>query len=107
MVTSADLAPFCAYYLVARTASSGSTGKNGRTAGTLGTELAPRGIRINAVSPGRISTPFSGKLGLSEQELKDFAEGIKDQVPLQRFGEADEVERAALLKQRSTMLRKA
>jgi NAD(P)-dependent dehydrogenase (short-subunit alcohol dehydrogenase family) len=63
---------------------------------TLGAELAPRGIRVNAVSPGPISTPFAGKLGLSEQELKDFAEGVEGQVPLQRFGEADEVARAAL-----------
>jgi NAD(P)-dependent dehydrogenase (short-subunit alcohol dehydrogenase family) len=63
---------------------------------TLGAELAPRGIRINAVSPGPISTPFAGKLGLSEQELKAFASGVEGQVPLQRFGEADEVARAAL-----------
>ncbi|AWB22554.1 MULTISPECIES: SDR family oxidoreductase [Methylobacterium] len=63
---------------------------------TLGAELAPRGIRINAVSPGPISTPFASKMGLSEQELKAFAEGVEGQVPLQRFGEADEVARAAL-----------
>jgi NAD(P)-dependent dehydrogenase (short-subunit alcohol dehydrogenase family) len=63
---------------------------------TLGAELAPRGIRINAVSPGPISTPFASKLGLSEQELKAFAEGVEGQVPLQRFGEADEVARATL-----------
>jgi NAD(P)-dependent dehydrogenase (short-subunit alcohol dehydrogenase family) len=61
---------------------------------TLGAELAPRGIRINAVSPGPISTPFASKMGLSE--LKAFAEGVEGQVPLQRFGEADEVARAAL-----------
>ncbi|MBE9604698.1 SDR family oxidoreductase [Acetobacteraceae bacterium H6797] len=63
---------------------------------TLGAELAPRGIRVNAVSPGPISTPFAGKMGLSEQALKNFAEGVERQVPLQRFGEADEVARAAL-----------
>ena len=63
---------------------------------TLGAELAPRGIRVNAVSPGPISTPFAGKLGLSEQELKAFAEGVEGQVPLQRFGEAEEVARAVL-----------
>ncbi|USI72808.1 SDR family oxidoreductase [Sphingomonas morindae] len=63
---------------------------------TLGAELAPRGIRINAVSPGPISTPFAGKLGLSEPELKAFADGVAGQVPLQRFGEADEIARAAL-----------
>ena len=63
---------------------------------SLGAELAARGIRVNAVSPGPISTPFAGKMGLSEQELKDFAQGVESQVPLQRFGEAEEVARAAL-----------
>lgn len=63
---------------------------------TLGAELAPWGIRINAVSPGPISTPFASKLGLGEQALKAFAEGVEGQVPLQRFGEAEEVARAAL-----------
>ncbi|MGI4953383.1 MAG: SDR family NAD(P)-dependent oxidoreductase [Janthinobacterium lividum] len=63
---------------------------------TLGAELAPRGIRINAVSPGPISTPFAGKLGLGEQDLKAIAEALEAKVPLQRFGEADEVARTVL-----------
>jgi NAD(P)-dependent dehydrogenase (short-subunit alcohol dehydrogenase family) len=63
---------------------------------TLGAELAPRGIRVNAVSPGPISTPFAGKLGLSPQDLKAMAETVEAQVPLRRFGEAEEVARAAL-----------
>ena len=63
---------------------------------TLGAELAPRGIRINAVSPGPISTPFASKMGLSAQDLKTMAATVEAQVPLQRFGEADEVARAAL-----------
>jgi NAD(P)-dependent dehydrogenase (short-subunit alcohol dehydrogenase family) len=63
---------------------------------SLGAELAPRGIRVNAVSPGPISTPFHGKLGLSQKELKEAAAGIEAQVPLHRFGEAKEVARAAL-----------
>jgi NAD(P)-dependent dehydrogenase (short-subunit alcohol dehydrogenase family) len=63
---------------------------------SLGAELAPRGIRVNAVSPGPISTPFHSKLGLSEQDLKASAAGIKAQVPLERFGKPEEVARAAL-----------
>ncbi|CAO3424663.1 SDR family oxidoreductase [Azospirillum endophyticum] len=63
---------------------------------TLGAELAPRGIRVNAVSPGPISTPFASKMGLGDQDLTAMAESVEAQVPLQRFGEADEVARAAL-----------
>jgi NAD(P)-dependent dehydrogenase (short-subunit alcohol dehydrogenase family) len=63
---------------------------------SLGAELAPRGIRVNAVSPGPISTPFHGKLGLSEMQLNEAASTIKDQVPLHRFGEAREIAKAAL-----------
>ena len=61
-----------------------------------GAELAPRGIRVNAVSPGPVSTPFHGKLGLSGQQLDEAASAIEDQVPLHRFGEAAEIAKAAL-----------
>jgi NAD(P)-dependent dehydrogenase (short-subunit alcohol dehydrogenase family) len=63
---------------------------------SLGAELAPRGIRVNAVSPGPVSTPFHGKLGLSEEQLNEAASAIEDQVPLHRFGEAREIAKAAL-----------
>ena len=51
---------------------------------------------MNAVSPGPISTPFHGKLGLSQKDLKDAAARIEAQVPLHRFGEADEVAKTVL-----------
>ena len=63
---------------------------------SLGAELAPRGVRVNALSPGPISTPFHSKLGLSENDLNTVAAGIEAQVPLRRFGAADEISKAAL-----------
>jgi NAD(P)-dependent dehydrogenase (short-subunit alcohol dehydrogenase family) len=62
---------------------------------SLGAELAPRGIRVNAVSPGPISTPFGSKLGLSEKQLNEAAATIEDEDPLHRFGEAVEIAKAA------------
>jgi NAD(P)-dependent dehydrogenase (short-subunit alcohol dehydrogenase family) len=63
---------------------------------SLGAELAPRGIRVNAVSPGPTSTPFHSKLGLSADQLKEAAAGVEAQVPLHRFGEPNEIAKAAL-----------
>ncbi len=58
---------------------------------TLSGELISRGIRVNAVSPGPISTPLYGKLGFSEADLQKAAEAIRSQVPAGRFGEPSEV----------------
>jgi NAD(P)-dependent dehydrogenase (short-subunit alcohol dehydrogenase family) len=63
---------------------------------SAGAELAPRGIRVNAVSPGPIATTFHTKLGLSEAQLSETAAAIQAQVPLQRFGEAIEIAKTAL-----------
>ena len=63
---------------------------------SLGAEFAPRGIRVNAVTPGLISTPFHSKLGLSEEQLHESASEILNRVPFHRFGEAGEIAKAAL-----------
>ena len=61
---------------------------------TLSGELISRGIRVNAVSPGPISTPLYGKLGLGETELKAIAASIQNQVPAGRFGTSGEIAQA-------------
>jgi NAD(P)-dependent dehydrogenase (short-subunit alcohol dehydrogenase family) len=63
---------------------------------SIGAELAPRGIRVNAVSPGPIATAFHTKLGLTDAQLTETATAIQARVPLQRFGEAVEIARTAL-----------
>jgi NAD(P)-dependent dehydrogenase (short-subunit alcohol dehydrogenase family) len=54
-------------------------------------ELAAEGIRVNVVSPGPIETPFFGKMDVPQAELEQMAEGIRQQVPLGRFGTSAEV----------------
>jgi NAD(P)-dependent dehydrogenase (short-subunit alcohol dehydrogenase family) len=61
---------------------------------TLSRELISRGIRVNAISPGAISTPLFGKLGLPEDQLKAAAASIQGQIPAGRFGEASEIAHA-------------
>ncbi len=58
---------------------------------TLSGELIGRGIRANVISPGPISTPFYGKLGLSAADLDAMKSGVLGQIPVGRFGEPDEV----------------
>lgn len=54
-------------------------------------ELAGRGIRVNAISPGPIDTGFFGATGLGEDEVAAFATTVLGQVPLGRFGTPEEV----------------
>ncbi|RFB79227.1 SDR family oxidoreductase [Methylovirgula sp. 4M-Z18] len=63
---------------------------------TLSGELIGRGIRLNAVSPGPITTPLYGKLGFNEADLKNVAENIKGLVPAGRFGEPSEIAKAVV-----------
>ena len=51
-------------------------------------ELAPRGIRVNAVAPGFIMTDMTDKI---PEDVKD---GMLRSIPLGRFGEAEEVAKA-------------
>lgn len=61
---------------------------------TLSGELISRGIRVNAISPGPVSTPIYGKLGFSEQQLEAVATQIQGKVPAGRFASPQEIARA-------------
>jgi NAD(P)-dependent dehydrogenase (short-subunit alcohol dehydrogenase family) len=62
----------------------------------LSGELIARGIHVNAVSPGPVSTPLYGKLGFSDDQLKAVATSIKGQVPLGRFRNPSEIAHAVV-----------
>ncbi|MCM3782280.1 SDR family oxidoreductase [Neobacillus mesonae] len=60
------------------------------------TELLPRGIRVNVVSPGFIKTPTMGVTGFTESERIAFEE-MGDQItPMKRHGAPEEVAKAVL-----------
>jgi NAD(P)-dependent dehydrogenase (short-subunit alcohol dehydrogenase family) len=61
---------------------------------TLSGELITRGVRVNVVSPGPISTPLYGKLGFGEADLKAVSASIEKQVPAGRFGTPSEIAKA-------------
>ncbi|MFD1255949.1 SDR family oxidoreductase [Mucilaginibacter terrae] len=63
---------------------------------TLANELIGRNIRVNAVSPGAITTDFLNKTGLDATQIKDFFEGILTSVPMKRAGTAEEIAKAVL-----------
>lgn len=56
-------------------------------------ELAPRGIRVNILSPGPTATGINAKAGLDDQATLAY---LATQIPLGRAGTSDEVARAAL-----------
>jgi 3-oxoacyl-[acyl-carrier protein] reductase len=62
-------------------------------AAALGHALAPKGIRVNTVSPGPIDFPGGAWDSLHERR-PEFYDGIRARIPLGRLGHAEEVARA-------------
>ncbi|NUY79839.1 SDR family oxidoreductase [Flavobacterium sp. MAH-1] len=54
-------------------------------------ELAPRHIRVNAVSPGPIETPILSKQGYDQATLDGIKDWIIERVPLKHIGKAEDV----------------
>jgi NAD(P)-dependent dehydrogenase (short-subunit alcohol dehydrogenase family) len=63
---------------------------------TWTTDLKARKIRVNAISPGPISTPAIDYLAGGKEEGERFRAGMTTAVPLGRIGEPDEIAKAAV-----------
>lgn len=63
---------------------------------TLASDLAPRKIRVNAISPGMIETPIIARGGMPEAEQEAFGAYVSQQTPLGRAGQPGEIARAVL-----------
>ena len=63
---------------------------------TLGLELIGRGIRVNAVSPGPITTPMWSKFGMPDEAAQAVQAQVREKSPSKRFGTTEEVAKAVL-----------
>ncbi len=63
---------------------------------TLSGELVGRGIRVNAISPGPVTTPILGRMGLPPEVIAETAKNMEAQVPMKRFGRPEEIAKTVL-----------
>jgi len=68
-----------------QTVYSATKGAVNSMTATMAKELAPRGIRVNAVAPGFIGTDMLKSIP------EDLAEKYVDHIPLKKFGSAEDV----------------
>ena len=62
---------------------------------SLARELLPRGIRVNAVSPGPIETSILGKV-MPKDAIEKTYEQMREANPMKRVGNAEEIARAVV-----------
>jgi NAD(P)-dependent dehydrogenase (short-subunit alcohol dehydrogenase family) len=62
---------------------------------TLSAELIGRGIRVNTLNIGPVSTPLLEKVGLPQDALQGFATTVTAKMPVKRFGHPEEIAKAA------------
>lgn len=54
-------------------------------------ELAPRKIRVNAISPGPTQTEILNKIGLDAEARMNLDDWMLERIPLKKFGLAEDV----------------
>ncbi len=62
----------------------------------LAAELLPRGIRVNAVTPGPIDTPILGKAFPDKDVAAQVTGQMREANPMKRFGTSEEIAKAVL-----------
>lgn len=62
---------------------------------SLASEFAPRGIRVNTVTPGLTETEFHSRGGMPEDEQKEYKEKVANMIPLGRIGAPEDVAKVA------------
>ncbi len=63
---------------------------------SFASELQPKGIRVNAISPGPIETPIFSKMDLTDDQQQEFASNVVSSVPMGRTGKSEEIATAVL-----------
>lgn len=59
-------------------------------------ELLPKGVRVNAISPGPIETPIFSKMDLTQEQQQQFANNVVAGVPMGRPGKPEEIANTVL-----------
>lgn len=62
----------------------------------LASELSPRGIRVNVVTPGSVHTPLVDEAAVRAEDPARFFQKLQAAIPLARMGRPDEVANAVL-----------
>jgi len=51
---------------------------------------------VNVVSPGPVTTPIFGRMGLPPEALEEITKDVQAKVPMKRFGRPEEIAKTVL-----------